>query len=89
MVSGTSSIAIIASTNAVPLNTTARVAVFATVEDRLARVGAAVALLAQPRDDEQRVVDAQRQAHRHDHVHDEQVELERLPDDGGERRARR
>ena len=45
---------------------------------------AAVALLAQPGDDEQRVVDAEREAHRDDHVQDEQVERERLPDDRGD-----
>ena len=84
VVSGTSSIAIIASANAVPLKTTARVAVLATVRIASRVAAAAVALLAQPRDDEQRVVDAQREPHRDDHVHDEQVELERLPDDRGD-----
>jgi hypothetical protein len=36
---------------------------------------------AQPRDDEQRVVDAQRQPHRDEHVRHEQVELEQVSDD--------
>src|SRR4051794_30882848 len=50
-------------------------------EDRLAGVAAAVALFAQAGDDEQRVVDPGREAHGDDHVHDEQVQLEQLPDD--------
>ena len=53
-------------------------------QDRLARAAAAVAFFAQARDDEQRVVDPEREAHRDDHVQDEQVELERLADDGGD-----
>ena len=43
-----------------------------------------MALLAQAGDDEQRVVDAQRKPHRDDHVQDEQVERERLPDNRGD-----
>ena len=53
-------------------------------QDRFARPAAAVAFLAQAGDDEQRVVDAEREAHRDDHVQDEQVERERLPDDRGD-----
>ena len=53
-------------------------------QDRFARPAAAVAFLAQAGDDEQRVVDAQREAHRDDHVQDEQVQRERLPDDRGD-----
>jgi hypothetical protein len=49
-------------------------------EDRLARGRAVVAFFAQPRHDEQRVVDAQGQAHGDEHVYDEQVELEGLAD---------
>ena len=47
VVSGTSSIAIIASANAVPLKTTARVAVLATVRIASRVLAAAVAFLAQ------------------------------------------
>ena len=53
-------------------------------QDRLARSGAVMAFLAQAGDDEQRVVDPERQAHRDDHVHDEQVQRERLADHGGD-----
>jgi hypothetical protein len=82
-VSGTSSIPIIASVNAVPLKTTARVAV-RDREDGLLRRASAVAFLPWTRDDEQRVVDPERQSHRDDHVRDEEVQLERVPDDCGD-----
>jgi hypothetical protein len=43
------------------------------------------AFLAIARDDEQRVVDARRQAHHADHVDGEHRDVEGLPDQGGER----
>jgi hypothetical protein len=39
-------------------------------------------LLAQPRDDEERIVDPQSKPHRHEHVGDEEVDLEELADHG-------
>ena len=70
--------AIIASANAVPLEEHRAGGRAGDGEDRFARRLPAVAFLAQARHDEQRVVDAQGKAHRDDHVHDEQVELETL-----------
>ena len=72
----------------------------AAEEHRAARRGAgraiasslsrpARALLAVAREDEQRVVDPEREAHSREHVHDEDRELERLADERRQTRARR
>ena len=81
IVSGTSTMPTIASTNAEPLNRTARQAVDPTVADRVELLVAEAPLLAEPRDDEQRVVDPEREAHPRDHVDDEDREVERLADE--------
>ena len=53
--------------------------------DRVAEVAAGAALLAEARDDEQRVVDPDGQPHHHEHVHDDEVEDEGLADAGDDR----
>ena len=50
------------------------------VQDRLGMGDSTGPLLAQARDDEERVVDPQRQSHRHEHVDDEDVHVEELTD---------
>jgi len=52
--------------------------------DRVELLPPAPALLAVARDDEERVVDAEREAHAREHVDDEEGELERLSDERGE-----
>ena len=79
--SGTSTIPTIASTNAEPLNSTARLAVAPTVAiassfSRPWRRSSRIA-----GDDEERVVDPEREAHPRDHVHHEDREVERLADE--------
>ena len=81
---GTSSIPNIATTKAVPLKTTARLAVAPEARDRVELLAAAAALLAVAGDDEERVVDPEREAHPGEHVHDEDRELERLREERGE-----
>jgi hypothetical protein len=53
--------------------------------DGLADGQAGAALLAEARDDEQRVVDPDGEAHHHEHVHDDEVEDEHLADAGYDR----
>ncbi len=78
---GTSSIPNIATTKTVPLKSTARLAVApeASIASELA--AAVTALLAVARDDEQRVVDPEREPHAGEHVHEEDRELELLGED--------
>ena len=63
IVSGTSSIPIIATTNALPLNSTARLEVAPAPRDRVVLLETARALLAVAREHEERVVDPERQPH--------------------------
>ena len=85
IVFGTSSRPVIASTNAAPLKSTARLAVAPGRLDRVELLAALRALLAEAAEDEERVVDPQREAHPEDHVRDEDGEVERLADDRGQR----
>ena len=80
-VSGTSSIPHIASTKAMPLKSTARLAV--APEATIASIFSSprAALFPEAREDEERVVDPEREPHRRDHVHDEERDLERLADE--------
>ena len=84
IVSGTSTIPNIASTNARPLKTTARLAVRRDDVDRGEMLATLRALLAEARDHEQRVVDPEREPHAREHVHGEDRELEHLAEKHGE-----
>ena len=75
---GTSSIPNIATTNTVPLNSTARLAVAPDASIAPSSSRPLAPLLAVARDDEERVVDPEREAHAREHVHDEDRELELL-----------
>ena len=84
IVDGTSSMPNRARTTVMPLKKTARLAVCAGRGDGVDLVEAAVPLLAVAGDDEERVVDADREAHHRDHVGDEERELEGLAEQGGD-----
>ena len=75
---GTSSIPNIATTKTVPLKRTARLAVAPAASIAASSLSPRAPLLAVPGDDEERVVDPEREAHAGEHVHDEDRELERL-----------
>ena len=76
IVLGTSSSPNIARTKASPLKSTARLAVAPATAIASSFSRPRRALLAEAREDEQRVVDPEREAHAGDHVHDEDRELE-------------
>ena len=63
-----------------PEKNTARLAVEPARSDRVELLEALRPLLAIARDDEERVVDPDGEPHHHEHVHDEEGELEALPD---------
>ena len=86
IVVGTRNMPSSATTNVLPLNSTARLAVAPASRSRPPSTGRAP-LLAVAGDDEQRVVDPEREAHADQHVHDEdgEVELEREQRDEPER----
>ena len=67
-------------TNVVPLNSTARLAVAAVRSDRSLLVEASGPFLTEAGDDEQRVVDAERQSHGGHHVDDEVGKVKCLAD---------
>ena len=52
--------------------------------DRVDLLETAAALFPEAGEDEERVVDPEREPHRRDHVHDEERDLERLPHQGGQ-----
>ena len=81
---GTSSIPNIATTNTVPQKRTARLAVAPEAAIAPCSLLPLAALLAVARDDEQRVVDPEREAHPREHVHEEDRELELLGEEGAE-----
>ena len=64
-----------------PLKSTARLAVAPAIADRVGLRPSARALLAKARDDEQGVVDPEREPHPGQHVHDEDGEAERVRDE--------
>ena len=74
-------------TNVEPLKSTARLAVAPDARDRVLLGEPVPALLSVPGDDEQRVVDPEREPHPREHVHDEdrERELERDERDEPER----
>ena len=84
---GTMNIPSSATTNVLPLKSTARLAVAPATRDRVVLGEPVRALLAVARDDEQRVVDPEREPHPREHVHDEdrELELEREDRDEAER----
>ena len=82
IVCGTRNMPISASTTVAPENSTARLAVAPATATASSTRAAGAALLAEAGDDEQRVVDPDRQAHHHEHVDDDEVEDERLADAG-------
>ena len=73
-----------ATTKAEPLNRTALLAVAPDAPIASARRAASASLLAVARDHEERVVDAECQAHAGEHVHDEDREVERLREERDE-----
>ena len=85
IVVGTISMPTSATTTVMPLNSTARLAVppAASIAARACRAGRP--LLAVAGDDEQHVVDADREAHHRDHVRHEERQLEDLADERGQR----
>ena len=85
IVSGTSSIPVMAITNAVPLKRTARLAVRPVATTASTFSVAPCPLFAEAADDEEGVVDAEREPHPREHVDDEEGDLPDLADDRDER----